>query len=284
MSNLNVFNQSWNEIVFEGRNKEYGAFQLRQENPKTTLKALFYGTIVCASLISIPLISSLLTKDADPFAANGLKELPPSIIIYDGKVIPPKVEPVQPRAELEKSSAKQDKHVIPTITQNENTVTELKPIDSETPVKTGSTENPGDGQGAIAIGEGSLNGTGTTPNFNGTTAPNPGNGEGIVLNVGLEKSPEFPGGIQNFMKEVGKRYKTPDAVSEAGTLKVFVSFVVEKDGSLSNIKVTRDPGFGLGREAIRVLQSIKTKWSPGIQNGLPVRTAYNLPISVITKN
>ena len=60
MSNLNVFNQSWNEIVFEGRNKEYGAFQLRQENPKTTLKALFYGTLVVASLVSIPLISSLL--------------------------------------------------------------------------------------------------------------------------------------------------------------------------------------------------------------------------------
>lgn len=283
MSNLNVFNQSWNEIVFEGRNKEYGAFQLRQENPKTTLKALFYGTLVVASLVSIPIISSYFKNDITPFADNG-PTLPPGTVIYVDPIAPPKVEPVKPSGDVEKSSAKQDKHVIPTITTNENTRSELKPIDPETPVKTGSTDNAGDLNGAVAIGESSATGTGTTPNFDANTAPNPGSGNTIFVNAGLEKSPEYPGGIQNFIKEVGKRYKTPENVTEAGTMKIFMSFVVEKDGSLSNIKVTRDPGFGLGREAIRVLQSMKTRWSPGIQNGQPVRTAFNLPISVVTKN
>ncbi|MBC8645308.1 energy transducer TonB [Flavobacterium lindanitolerans] len=66
-------------------------------------------------------------------------------------------------------------------------------------------------------------------------------------------------------------------------MKVFVYFVVEKDGTLTNIKVVRDPGYGLGAEAIRVLKSIKTKWKPGIQNDKPVRTAYNLPITVEIK-
>ncbi|HTG67178.1 MAG TPA: energy transducer TonB, partial [Flavobacterium sp.] len=58
-----------------------------------------------------------------------------------------------------------------------------------------------------------------------------------------------------------------------------VSFVVEKDGSLTDIKVLRDIGYGTGKEAIRVLQK-SPKWNPGIQNGKPVRVQYSLPITI----
>lgn len=57
-------------------------------------------------------------------------------------------------------------------------------------------------------------------------------------------------------------------------------FVIERDGSMTDIQVKRDPGHGLGKEAIRVLKSLKTKWSPGMIDGKAVRTAYNLPITV----
>jgi protein TonB len=56
--------------------------------------------------------------------------------------------------------------------------------------------------------------------------------------------------------------------------------VIEENGTMSNIKVVRDPGYGLGNEAIRVLKSLKTKWSPGMIAGQAVRTFYNLPIKV----
>ncbi len=69
---------------------------------------------------------------------------------------------------------------------------------------------------------------------------------------------------------VGKKFRTPDDIESGGKMQVFVYFVVERDGSLSDMKATRDPGYGLGNEAIRVLKSIKTKWSPGIQNNKPV--------------
>jgi protein TonB len=59
-----------------------------------------------------------------------------------------------------------------------------------------------------------------------------------------------------------------------------VSFVIEKDGSMTDIQVIGNPGYGLDREAVRVLKSIKTKWSPGIINSKVVRTAFNLPIIV----
>lgn len=277
MSNLNVFNQSWNEIVFEGRNKEYGAYQLRHENPKTTLKALLYGTVVCCLLVSIPLIADLL-KDEITTVEIDTPELAGATYVELERLPEKKPEKAATVAEPEKSSAKEEKYVIPTVVDKPNTTSELPTLDPKETIKTGSTDNPGDGEGKIAIGEGSATGTGDKPVEN--SAPK-GGGDEIYNNV--QSKPEFPGGIKNFLALVGKRFKTND-VDKEGVMKIFVYFVVEKDGTLSNIKVLRDPGYGLGNEAIRVLKSIQTKWKPGIQNDKPVRTAYNLPISVDIKN
>lgn len=281
MSNLNIFSQSWNENVFEGRNKEYGAYQLRQENPKTTLKALFFGTLACASLVSIPIISSMLTnKDQGGIVVHPLV-LPPTTPINLGEK--PKIEPEKAGGAVpEKSSAEQTKHVTPTITDNQTTPNDVATIDPTKNIKTGDSDNPGDDKGAVAIGNSSPDGQGTEPTF-GNTGTTADPGDGIHMNVGLQASPEFPGGIKNFLALVGKNFRLPE-IGEKATMKVFVYFVVEKDGTLTNIKVARDPGYGLGAEAIRVLKSIKTKWKPGIQNDKPVRTAYNLPITVEIKN
>lgn len=282
MSNLNIFSQSWNDNVFEGRNKEYGAYQLRQENPKTTLKALFFGTLACASLVSIPIISSMLTNKEHGDIINTLPaELPPAIYVDLGEK--PKIEPEKLGGAIpEKSSAEQTKHVIPTVTDNHTTPQDVATIDPTQNIKTGDSDNPGDNMGAVAIGNSSLDGQGTEPTF-GNAGNSTDKGDNIFMNLGLQSSPEFPGGIKNFLALVGKNFKLPE-IGEKATMKVFVYFVVEKDGTLTNIKVIRDPGYGLGAEAIRVLKSIKTKWKPGMQNDKPVRTAYNLPITVEIKN
>ena len=65
--------------------------------------------------------------------------------------------------------------------------------------------------------------------------------------------------------------------------KVFVTFVVEKDGSISDIKVIRDMGYGTGKEAIRVIKSCPVKWNPGEQNGKKVRMLFSLPIKLVTE-
>ena len=65
---------------------------------------------------------------------------------------------------------------------------------------------------------------------------------------------------------------------------MYASFVVEKDGSMSNFKIIRDPGYGMGDETLRVLKLCKTKWKPGIIDGLPVRASYNLPLTINIKN
>ena len=99
----------------------------------------------------------------------------------------------------------------------------------------------------------------------------------IYNTAGIEVKPDFPGGIEKFYKFVGNNYQTPEEEGLKG--KVYVTFVVEKDGSLTDIKVIRDIGYGTGKEAIRVLKKCP-KWTPGEQNGKKVRVLYSLPITI----
>ena len=101
----------------------------------------------------------------------------------------------------------------------------------------------------------------------------------IYNTAGIEVKPEFPGGMDKFYSYVGKNYRAPEEEGLKG--KVYVTFVVEKDGSLTDIKVLRDIGYGTGKEAIRVLQKCP-RWNPGVQNGKPVRVLYSLPITIQT--
>ena len=96
--------------------------------------------------------------------------------------------------------------------------------------------------------------------------------------VSMAKPPTYPGGMDKFYRFLGENIKYPTAAIDNEIQgNVYVSFTVEKDGSLSDLKVERKLGYGTDEEAIRVLQSTK-KWNPGFQNGRPVRVKYNIPI------
>ncbi|POS00824.1 TonB-like protein [Flavobacterium croceum DSM 17960] len=102
-----------------------------------------------------------------------------------------------------------------------------------------------------------------------------------VYNMGLvDTTPEYPGGMSEFYKFVSKNYRVPNVDKLKG--KVIVSFIVDKDGSVYDVKVLRDVGFGTGNEAIRVFK-LMPKWKPAIQNDKPVRCKYLLPISISTE-
>ncbi|WP_134148085.1 energy transducer TonB [Flavobacterium sp. 270] len=93
----------------------------------------------------------------------------------------------------------------------------------------------------------------------------------------LDEKPDFPGGIYEFYKFIGANYKTPEVQGLSG--KIYVTFIIEKDGSLADIRVLRDIGYGTGTEAIRVLQN-SPKWIPGKYKGEAVRALYSLPIKI----
>ena len=93
----------------------------------------------------------------------------------------------------------------------------------------------------------------------------------------LEVRPEHSKGMHDFYKYIARNYKVPAVEGLRG--KVFMSFVVEKDGSLINFKVLRDAGYGTGEEAVRVLKNAE-KWIPGKKRGVPIRVTYSLPINI----
>jgi len=97
------------------------------------------------------------------------------------------------------------------------------------------------------------------------------------------KEPQFSKGIEEFYKFIGSNFKMPLEASKSKVSgKIMMKFIVEKDGSLSEIKVEKDLGYGLGNEAIRVLK-LSPKWNPASKNGEPIRVEYSLPITIQAK-
>ena len=95
----------------------------------------------------------------------------------------------------------------------------------------------------------------------------------------VENEPEFPGGSDSLYAYIARNIKYPEtAKKEKIEGRVFVTFVIEKDGQVSSAKILRDIGGGCGEEAIRVVKSMP-KWKPGTQRGNPVRVQFNLPVS-----
>jgi protein TonB len=270
MSNVSIFEKKWIDLVFEGKNKEYGAYQLRQENPKTTLTAFFFAIFS----IGFVIVSGLFLSS---FNTKPEKNLPPVLddsIIVTKFIAPPiekekskKVEPKlesKPKVEVEKNKplvvAKTD-DAQPDVPKNVDQPKNNQPIGG-----TGTGVEPTPPGGEIGGGTGTGNGETKKP-------------DGPVPTVVLDKQPEFPGGIKKFYQYIGDNFDKRD-IEDVESITVITSFVIETDGSLSDIRVLRNPGYDLDKEAIRVLKALKTKWKAGILNGEPVRTLYTLPITV----
>ncbi|MFV8342219.1 energy transducer TonB [Flavobacterium sp. XS2P39] len=270
MSKLSIYQTSWIDLVFQYRNKEYGAYQLRRESTKTSLIALFMGISLLTSALSIPVILNYF----NPGTGLTLPELT-NTLVHITDIIPNQLteieKPALPQVKAPNSEAaiQSDQLVNPEIVQAQLANQDIPKNTDNTTAAPVSTE----GTATIGINPSASTGTGTETE--GTIDP----GNTIVASATLDKLPEFPGGINKFYTYVGNNFESPD-LDSGGTIKVYVSFVIEKDGTMTDIHVQRDPGYGLGKEAVRVLKSLRTKWSPGMIGSKPVRTAYNLPITV----
>lgn len=258
-------------MVFEGRNKKYGAYQLRSENPKTTVKAFLIGAALFSFLVAIPMI----VKAMDGLvASNEEKEEVKVIEVID--IPPPPVEelpPPPPPVEVKQAP----KSLIEEVKLKPLEAVKKEEVPDDPPKMEQFKEaNPGS-ENREASPTGDINIATPTGDLDKGVEPGPDNT--VYNSAGLQVQPEFPGGIAAFLNYVNKNFRIPE-IDQNMTVKIYVSFVVERDGSITAIKAVRDPGYGLGKEAERVLKSIKTKWSPGIQNGKPVRASYSLPITI----
>lgn len=273
MSKLSIYETGWINLVFQDRNKEYGAYQLRQEATKTSLRALFMGILLLASLFSLPTLISHFSPNNDvtaiiPDFSNTvvqLSDVVPNQILETQKQVLPEIKKQNPETAVESAQL-----INPIITQASQANQDIAKNTDNSSVTNTITE----GTGTVGINPTSTSGVGTE-----TAIPIVDSGNTIVNSLSLDKLPEFPGGINKFYSYVGNNFEKQE-IDGSGSIRVYVSFVIERDGSMTDIQVKKDPGYGLGKEAVRVLKSLKTKWSPGMIAGKPVRTAYNLPINV----
>ena len=258
---LDLNEEAWVDLVFEERNKEYGAYQLRKEFAKNSILGIVFAVVLFSLAVSAPLIVKLLSGMADQDAVAvvstevNLIEPPP---IDETKPPPPPVEPPPPL----KTTIK---FVPPVITKDEDvpdepppTVEELKEADA------GVKTEEGDPEG---IDESLVQETGEVL----------GDPNQVFLSV--EQMPTFPGGDAAFVAYIQKNVKYPAIARENGIIgTVYIDFIIDQEGKPIDVKVKRGGlGGGLEEEAVRVIKSMPA-WAPGKQNGRPARVQYTFPV------
>ena len=264
MKNASIYGKKWLDLVFEGKNKEYGAYRLRQEDSKNTLKAFFAASMLISTLFAgFMFLTSFGDKPNEVVIAYKLRPVSPAL--FEVKL---KKEPIQKSASVKTSSETTQKKraYIPT-----KTMPDLPEVPTNNLNATAQPTNSGTASGTLPD-DGSTGG-----NESGSTKPI---FNGIASSAELDKQPNFPGGMNRFYDYVGKNFQKTAVEDETNNIKVLISFVIEPDGSMTDIKVLRSSNPIVNDEAIRVLKSLQTKWEAGIKDGQAVRTRFTLPITV----
>lgn len=266
---LNLYNPEWLELVFADRNKQYGAFELRQHYGQNMVKAMLiaFTTIVAAATIYTYVVGKT-PGDIIKETIVTLPQITPPVTPPIKKTVepaPPKTSaPVKPLP-----AASTTKLLPPVVKPDAPDLTDPPRID-DIKGDVGPITTKGTGTLSQAVDPTpTSSGTGTTPAVDNS-----------IHNTGtLEIMPEPVGGAAAWSKFLNRNLRFPPEAQDAGKSgRVLVSFVIEKDGRLSDIAIQNGAGYGMDEEAMRVLKLAKP-WKPGIQNGQPVRVRYTIPMN-----
>lgn len=269
-------NLGLDEIVFENRNKEYGAYDLRTSYPKILTKALIIGTLFFIVAVLTPLVVSTIK------AMNAKEKVKVDItlkeIIEEEPIIeeieeetPPPPPPPPPKEEQqieviqnvvpEPKKAPTVETPPPPITKQLETTTGIQNVEGvKVPSYTPPPPPPSTGTKSSTV----------------EAKPAPSTSE---VYTEVEQMAEFPGGINSFRSKVGNNFDTSVMSGGEGTLKTEITFVVERDGSITQVKATGSNS-DFNREAERTVKSIRNKWTPAKINGQPVRYRFRLPLTM----
>ena len=271
----NLYKAEWLNLVFKNRNQSYGAYALRSESAGTTMRALFVGSAIFVLAFAGPKIYSLFKKDEVAVESVNNDR------IVD-VVLPPKVE--QPKTK---------EVILPKADPIMEKIKTVKPMSRPTPVADAPPFTPPTIQEMDHAAVGTVTQTGVETDLSAAPSEGAGNGTGVGTNasegsgtgeeiynaIDIEAYPEFEGGMKAWYKFIQRNLRYPaSAIEQEKQGKVFISFVIERDGSISDIKVMKGVGYGMDEEASRVIGK-SPKWKPGKQNGKSVRVRFNMPIT-----
>lgn len=272
MAKIDLISNEWADLVFQGRNKVYGAYQLRRGTSKRNIVSMiFVAAVAAVAYLGLAAYNSYQEAQKAKFEA----EMEASLLDakkeakVEKKTETPKVEQVQKVEKVKSSIAftppviKKDSEVKPE--EEMKTQDELK--ETKTAIGAFDVKGNDDAGGTVlkAVEE--------------IAAPEPPKHEeeqNKIFEV-VEQQPQFPGGSVNGW--LADHIKYPVVAAENGISgRVVVQFVVERDGSVSQVRVVRGVDPSLDKEAERVISSMP-KWIPGKQNGQAVRSRFTVPVT-----
>lgn len=254
------------EIVFEHRNKDYGAFELRTTYSKTVNRAMWIGITLFSGIFFTSYIFAHQKEDVEQKTIVVLN--PDNYTQFEEPPIEkiPEPEPAKPVEQV-----RTIRHVVPEVV--ENTIIEEAPPTPEEMEGSiiSNVTTPGDKVEGIAE---------TPP----PVAPPVETKIAEVVEdntpfLTVEVNPSFVGGLSEMYKFLSKILKYPSAAQRNNIEgRVYLNFIVERDGSITDINVLKSVGFGCDEEAVRAVK-LMPKWTPGKQNGRNVRVKYTIPVS-----
>jgi protein TonB len=248
----------FDDLLFAARNKDYGAYQLRKQYNSVVVTGIILATLLLGSAVILPFI---LNPRADRVLSGGAGFVQVQLENFEPPVeqimIPP--APPPPEAHMQETVKYVPPVVVDTVTPLETSL----PTSDQLMLQT-TDEQP------------QLTGIGSGDDMNSGAG---GDNDGEAFFV-VEVMPLFKGGdLTKFRDWVGKRTNYPQAAIDKkiwGT--VFLTFIVEKDGSVSNVTVVKGVDPILDYEAVKAI-SESPKWSPGLQRGQPVRVRFQIPLN-----
>ena len=250
---------SFDDLVFENRNKEYGAYKIRKKYNRTVLWAMLVGVIIISTAVVAPYVMATVNQNRIRKEEKVVQAQMENLDQPQEQIAPP--PPPPPPAEEQQAQVKYVAPVIVDSVKNEDK-TDLATMDD-------AKETVQDDAVVEVVEE-----------VKEEVQEEAKEEEQVFMVV--EEMPSFGSGDANdFRAWVGQNMNYPEVAAENGIQgRVFVQFVVEPDGSISNVRVLRGVDPALDKEAVRVVQN-SPKWNPGKQRGKPVRVSYTFPITFV---
>lgn len=277
---VDLTSKEWLDIVFDGKNKEYGAYEMRATSTKRHNKAvLIVLCILILILVVLILAINGVFSKAEEETNVGIEQEQLTLYNPDDEIeeeeveeIPeiPEEKPEMPKEEVANSI----QNTVIDIVKDEEVVNEVK--NKEELLEDNRA------MGAIDVSDGVDDLTKQTVKeevvIKEEVVEKPK--EDIIYNTAnVQQVPEFPGGDAAMYKWISEHLVYPAAASEEGVSgRVTVEFVVSKTGAIENVRVVRGRHPALDKEALRVVKAMP-KWNPGRNNGQPVKVTYILPVT-----
>jgi len=274
---INLSSREWCDLVFEGKNKDFGAYVIRTDSPKRHNKAVLWtliGTIIFG-FISFGLMKANQYLEERKLVEQGEQKV--VLIDMTNKADEPEPEPI----EQEKPEVLQNEELV-TYQATELQIVEDEKVNPEDKIMSQEEQIEADGfAGSVTNSEGTTNINNISEHIKEVVVEDkkPVEEKPDEVFKSVEQMPQFPGGEGALIKYLSSHINYPPMAAENDIQgRVVVAFVVDKTGKVGEVNVVRSVDKDLDREAVRVCKSLP-KFVPGRQNGQPVSVWFTLPVT-----